>query len=135
VNCPLPRGDRGNRTAVEGWTYGCPGLVPGTVGLAHGITNDSKHAVRHAACKNGSLYARAELTTGVGWTEHPVALPGACVSRSGWRLSHRSRNRQALQAHVRGAMKTERVDPSPGALGHPAVFSIEGAQKHLAGCW
>jgi len=28
-------------------------------------------------------------------------------------------------------METERVDPSPGALGRPAVFSMESAQKHL----
>ena len=52
----------------------------------------------------------------------PVALPGAHVSRSGWKLSHRSRNRHAPKTHVRGATETERVDPSPGALGHPAVF-------------
>ena len=75
------------------------------------------------------------LSTGVGWTQHPVALPGARVSRSGWKLSYRSRYRHALQTHDRGAMETERVDPSPGALGRPAVFSMENAQKHLAGCW
>ena len=61
----------------------------------------------------------------------PVALPGVHVSRSGWKLSDRSRDRHALQTHVRGAMETERVDPSPGALGRPAVFSMESAQKHL----
>lgn len=45
----------------------------------------------------------------------PVALPGAHVSRSGRMLSHRSRDRHASETHVRGAMETERVDPSPGA--------------------
>ena len=95
---------------------------------------DSKHAVRYAAWKSGSLYMGVELN-GRGPGMVPVALPGAHVSRSGGRLSCRSRNRHALQTHVRGAMETERVDPSPGALGRPAVFSVESAQKHLAGCW
>ena len=100
---------------------------------SHAI-RDSKHAVRYAACKYGSLYVGVELN-GRGPGMVPVALPGAHVSRSGWKLSCRSRNRHALQTHVRGAMETERVDPSPGALGRPAVFSIESTQKHLAGCW
>jgi hypothetical protein len=95
---------------------------------------DLKHAGRYAACKYGSLYVGVELN-GRGPGMVPVALPGAHVSRSGWKLSYRSRNRHALQTHVRGAMETERVDPSPGALGRPAVFSMENAQKHLAGCW
>ena len=96
---------------------------------------DLKHAGRYAACKTGACTRALRLSTGVGWTQHPVALPGARVSRSGWKLSYRSRNRHALQTHVRGAAETERVDPSPGALGRPAVFSMENAQKHLAGCW
>jgi hypothetical protein len=95
---------------------------------------DLKHAGRYAACKYGSLYMGVELN-GRGLGMVPVALPGAPVSRSGWKLSYRGRNRHAPETHDRGAMETERVDPSPGALGRPAVFSMESAQKHLAGCW
>ena len=71
--------------------------------------------------KYGSLYVGVELN-GRGPDMVPAALPGARVSRSGWKLSCRSRYRHALQTHDRGAAETERVDPSPGALGRPAVF-------------
>ena len=134
MNRALSPRDRGNRATAQRWTSGHPRPVYGAVGLAHGITNDSKHAVRHAACKNGSLYMGVELN-GRGPGIVPVALPGAQISRSEWKLSHRSRDRHAPRTHVRGAMETERVDPSPGALGRPAVFSKESAQKHFAGCW
>ena len=123
MNRSLSPRDRGPRTAIARWPSGHRGLMSGAVRLAHGITTDSKHAVRHAACKNGSLYMGVELN-GRGPGIVPVALPGAHVSRSGWRLSHRSRDRHAPRTHVRGAMETERVDPSPGALGQPAVFSL-----------
>jgi hypothetical protein len=96
MNRALPPRDRGNRTPVTKRPSGQPRLVPGAVGLAHGITNDSKHAVRHAACKNGSLNMSVEADNGLGPGVIPVAVPGAHVNRSGGKLSHRSRNRHAL---------------------------------------
>ncbi len=80
-----------------------------------------QHAERRAACKTGACTG-ALSKRGLGRFV-PVAVPGVPVSRSGWKLSHRSRDRHAPETHVRGAMETERVDPSPGALGHPAAFT------------
>ena len=94
MNRALPPRDRGHRTAVARWPSGHRGLMSGAVRLAHGIANDSKHAVRYAACKFGSLYMGVELN-GRGPGLVPVTLPGVRVSRSGWTLSCRSRNRHA----------------------------------------
>ena len=84
--------------------------------------------------QNGSLNMGVEAIYGLGPGAIPVAVPGAHVDRSEWMLSHRSRDRHAPETHVRGAMETERVDPSPGALGRPAAFYRERAEA-LAGCW
>jgi hypothetical protein len=126
----LPPRDRGDRTATAKRSSGRRRLMPGAFRLAHGITNDSQHAGRHAACKNGSLYMGVELN-GRGPGIVPVTLPGAHVSRSGRMLSHRGRDRHAPETHVRGAMETERVDPSPGALGHPAAFCSRARRSTL----
>ena len=123
MNPSLPPRDRGHRSVASERPSGYRRLVHGAVGLAHGITTDSKHVERHAACKTGACTRALRQSRGLGRTQHPVAVPGARVSRSGWKPSHRSRDRHAPETHVRGAMETERVDPFPGALGHPAAFS------------
>src|SRR5207237_283604 len=54
VNPPLSPRDRGNRSTDSKRPSGPPGPVHGAFGLVHGITNDSKHVERHAACKTGA---------------------------------------------------------------------------------
>src|SRR5947207_12107729 len=130
-NCPLPARDRGNRNTAAEWPSRRPRLVLGAYGLAEGAETDSKHAGRHAACKTGACTRALRLSTGLDRTLHPVAVPGVRVSRSGWILSHRSRDRHAPETHARGAMETERVDPSPGALGQPAAFSYRARRSTL----
>jgi hypothetical protein len=75
--------------------------------IVHGrhTNKDLKHAVRHAACKYGRLNMSVEAVNGLGLEVIPVAVPGAHVSRSGWKLSHRSRDRHAPQRMSQGRPK------------------------------
>jgi hypothetical protein len=96
---------------------------------------DSKHAGRYAACKTGACTRALRLSTGVGWTYIQSHCRARVLAVQDGSYPTEVATAMRYERNVRGAMETERVDPSPGALGRPAVFSMESAQKHLAGCW
>ena len=78
----IPPRDRGNRRTDSKRPSRPPGPVHGAVGLVQRITNDSKHAARHAACKTGACTRALRQSRGLGRTQHPVAVPGGRMLRA-----------------------------------------------------
>ena len=97
-----------------------------------------KHAGRHAACKTGACtWALSYLRAWDGQIRSHCRALMLASSRKDSFIPPKVATSPCARSSVsvRGATEPERVDPSPGALGRPAVFSMENAQKHLAGCW